>query len=155
MHRGHGSLSRNIQEESEAALHFQYHIFTDVPAPQLLVQRQQLLVARCSPSIHNRERRTSLHNYLINLSDTDTNSEHLPTADIANRESIHVWEEGLNSLIQIAWQVHVCTLNELYLFPFNISTSQCSTTSLSPHLLGCLVRDLNYGPCPVAEVSEL
>ena len=30
--------------------------------------------------------------YLLSLSDTDTNSEHLPIADIANRESIHMWE---------------------------------------------------------------
>jgi len=46
--------------------------------------------------------------YLISLSDTDTNSKHLPIADIANRESIHMWEGQLNSLIHIAWQVHVC-----------------------------------------------
>jgi len=26
-------------------------------------------------------------------------------------------------------------------------------TSLSPHLLGCLIRDLNYGPWPVTNVS--
>jgi len=37
--------------------------------------------------------------YLISLSDTDTVSEHLPIADIANRESIHMWEGQLNSLI--------------------------------------------------------
>ena len=43
----------------------------------------------------------------------------------------------------------MCKQNELYLFPFNISNSQRSTTSLS-HLLGCLVRDLNYGPWPVS-----
>ena len=54
----------------------------------------------------------------------------------------------LKSLFHIAFQVHVCTPNELYLLPFNISTSQRSTTSLS-HLLGCLVRDLNYGLWPV------
>ena len=83
--------------------------------------------------------------YLISLSDTDTNSEHLPIADIANRESIHMWEGQLNSLILIAWQVQVCTPNKLYLFPFNIQTSQRSMTSLSPRLLGCLARDLNYG----------
>jgi len=28
-------------------------------------------------------------------------------ADIANRESIHMWEGQLNSLIPVAWQVHV------------------------------------------------
>ena len=41
-------------------------------------------------------------------------------ADIANRESIHMWEGQLNSLIHIAWQEHVCTPNKLHLFPFNI-----------------------------------
>ena len=85
--------------------------------------------------------------YLLSLSDTDTISEHLPIADIANRESIRMWEGQLSSLIHIA--LHVCTPNKLYPFSFNISTSQCSTTSLSPHLFGCLVRDLNYGPWPV------
>ena len=51
--------------------------------------------------------------------------------------------------------MHVCipasarVHTELYLFPFNTQTSQRSTTSLSPRLLGCLVRDLNYGPWPV------
>ena len=40
--------------------------------------------------------------YLITLSDTDTNSEYLPIADIANRESIHMWEGKLNSPIHIA-----------------------------------------------------
>ena len=55
----------------------------------------------------------------------------------------------INSLIHMAWKVHVCTPNKLYLFPFNTSTNQRSTTSLSPHLLGCLVRDLNYRPWPV------
>jgi len=59
-----------------------------------------------------------------------------------------MWEAELNSLIHIAWQVLVCTPNKLYLFPFNIKTSQRSTTSLS-QLLGCLVRDLNYGPRPL------
>jgi len=49
--------------------------------------------------------------YLLSLSDTGTNSEHLPIADIANRESIHVWKVELNSLIRIAWQVHMCTPN--------------------------------------------
>ena len=58
--------------------------------------------------------------YLISHSDTDTNSEHMPIADIANRESIHMWEGELNSLIHIAWRVHVCAPNKLYLFPFNI-----------------------------------
>jgi hypothetical protein len=47
--------------------------------------------------------------YLLNLSDTDTVSEHLPIADIAKGESSHMWEGQLNSLIHIAWQVHVCT----------------------------------------------
>jgi len=56
----------------------------------------------------------------MNLGDTDTISEHLPIADIANRESIHMWEGQLSSLIHIAWQVHVHTLNKLYLYPFNI-----------------------------------
>jgi len=42
------------------------------------------------------------------------------TADIANRESIHMCEGQFNSLILIDWQVHVCTPNKLYLFPFNI-----------------------------------
>ena len=85
----------------------------------------------------------------ISLSGTDTVSEHLPTADIANREPIHICEGQLSSLIHTPWQVHVFTPNKLHLFPFNISTSQRSTTSLSSHLLGCLVRDLNYGPWPV------
>ena len=58
-----------------------------------------------------------------------------------------MWEGELNSLIPIAWQVHT----KLYVFPFNISTNQRSTISLSPHLLGCLVRDLNYGTWPVTE----
>ena len=87
--------------------------------------------------------------YLISLSDTDTNRKHLPIANIANRESIHTLEGELNSVIHIAWQVHMCTPNKLFLFPFNIQTSQRSTTSLSPHLLGCLVGDLNYGPWTV------
>jgi len=138
----YGSLSRNIQGELEAALLFQCSLLTEVPA-------LQLLIARCSSSIHNREQRPSLHNYLLSLTDTDTNREHLPIAEIANREWIHLWERQLSSLIHIAWEVHVCTPNKLYLFPFNIPTSQRSTTSLSPHLLGCLVRDLNYGPWPV------
>jgi len=59
-------------------------------------------------------------NTCISLSDTDTNSEHLSIADIANRESIHMWKGQLNSLIYIARQVHVCTPNKLYPFPFNI-----------------------------------
>jgi len=42
------------------------------------------------------------------LSDTDKNREHLPIADIANRESVHMWVGQLNSLIHMAWQVHVC-----------------------------------------------
>jgi len=92
---------------------------------------------------------TSAHNYLMSVSDTDTNTEHLPTADIANRGSIHIWEGEINSLIHMAWQVHVCTPNRLYLFSFNTSTNQRSTTSLSPHLLGCLVRDFYYSPWPV------
>ena len=54
--------------------------------------------------------------YLLSLSDADTNREHLPIADIANRESIHMWEGELNSAIHIAWQVHVCTPNRLHLF---------------------------------------
>ena len=41
-------------------------------------------------------------------------------ADIANRESIHMCEGQLSSPIHIAWQVHVCTPNKFYLFPFNI-----------------------------------
>jgi len=32
----------------------------------------------------------------------------------------------------------MCTPNTLYFFPFNIQTSQYSTISLSPYLLGCL-----------------
>jgi len=60
-----------------------------------------------------------------------------------------MWEGELYSLIHIAWQVHVCTPNKLYLFPFSTSTSQRSMTSLSAHLLGCLVRDMNYEPWPV------
>jgi len=51
--------------------------------------------------------------------------------------------------------VRVCTPNRLYLFPFNISNSQRSTTSLSPHLLGCLVRDLNYRPRSVTWGYEI
>jgi len=70
-------------------------------------------------------------------------------ADVANRESIRICERQLSSLIHTLWQVHVCTPDILHLFPFNISTSQRSTTSLSPHFLGCLVRDLNYGPWQV------
>jgi len=46
---------------------------------------------------------------LTSLSDTDTNSEHLPTAGIANRESNLMWEQQLSSLIYIAWQVNVCS----------------------------------------------
>jgi len=41
-------------------------------------------------------------------------------ADIAKRESINMREGQLSSLIHIAWQVHVCTPNKLYLLPFNI-----------------------------------
>ena len=41
-------------------------------------------------------------------------------ADIANSESLHVWEGELNRLIHIALQVHSSTPNKLYLFPFNI-----------------------------------
>jgi len=41
-------------------------------------------------------------------------------ADIANRESNHTCEGQLGILIHIAWQLHVCTPNKLYLFPFNI-----------------------------------
>jgi len=84
--------------------------------------------------------------YLLSLSDTDTNSQHLPIADIANRESIHVWEgEDSHSYSLASARMHT----KLYLFSFNTESSQRSTTSLSPHLLGCLVRDLNYGPWPV------
>ena len=54
--RRHGSLSRNVQEELEAALHFST-LFTEVPAPTTWV-------ARCSSRIHKREQRTSLHNWL-------------------------------------------------------------------------------------------
>jgi len=32
-----GSLSRNIQEELEAALLFQYSLFTEIPAPTTFV----------------------------------------------------------------------------------------------------------------------
>ena len=77
------------------------------------------------------------------------------TADIANRESIHMCEGQLSSLIPIAWQVHVCTPNKLHLFTSNIQTSQCSTTSLSPHLLVCLVQDLSYGPWPLTRDTML
>jgi len=62
-----------------------------------------------------------------------------------------MWEGQLSSLIHTAQQVHMCTPIKLYHFPLNISTSQRSTTSLS-HLLGCLVRDLNYGPWPVTAI---
>jgi len=54
------------------------------------------------------------------LNDTDTTSEQLHIADIANSESVHMWEGQLSSLIHIAWQVHVYTPNTLYHFPFNI-----------------------------------
>jgi len=54
------------------------------------------------------------------LSDRDTISEHLPIADIANRESILTREGRLSTLTHTAWQVHMCTPNKLYLFPFNI-----------------------------------
>jgi len=74
-------------------------------------------------------------------------------ADIANRESIHMCEVQLSNLIHVAWQVHVCTPNKLYHFPFNIYASQHSTTSLSPHL-GCLVLDLNYGPWPITNFQR-
>ena len=153
-----------------------------VPAPQLLVPAPKLLVPASTTfgsntttsgsstnnfwfqhhnfwlhAVHlafttakNARLRTAY--YLLNPSDTDTNIEHLPIADIAHRESIHMWEGQLISLTHIAWQVHVCTPNRLYLFPFNISTSQRSTTCLSSHLLGCLVRDLNYGPWPVTKL---
>jgi len=56
-----------------------------------------------------------------------------------------------HSLASARVQVHVCTPNKLYLFPFNIQISQRPTTSQSPHLLGCLVRDLNYGSWPVTQ----
>jgi hypothetical protein len=112
---------------------FQHHNF------RLLV----LLAFTAANSIHLRTT-----DYLLRLSDTDTNREHLPIADIAKRESIHMWERG-NQQSHIGWQVHVCTPNKLYHFPFNTSSSQRSTISLSPHLLSCLVQGSNYGPWPV------
>jgi hypothetical protein len=144
----HGSLSRTTQEESEAALLFLYSLFTEVPAQA---------TSGCSLFIWHSQLRTvyiSAQLYFLSLSDSDTNSEHLPIADIANRESIRMWEGELNRPIHIAWQVHACTPNKLYLFPFNIHTSQCSMTSLSSQLLGCLVRDLYYGPWPVAPFAS-
>jgi len=51
----------------------------------------------------------------INLSDTDTISEHFPIADIANRESIHMSEGQLNSLIHIDWQAYT---KQTLRFPF-------------------------------------
>lgn len=56
-------------------------------------------------------------------------------------------ERQLSSLILTALPEHVCAPN--CTSPLSISASQRSTTSFSPRLLGCLVRDLNYGPWPV------
>jgi len=62
-----------------------------------------------------KERQPACYPYLSLPSVTDQ-----ATADIANRESIHMYEGQLSILIHIAWQVHVCTPNKIYLFPFNI-----------------------------------
>jgi len=48
---------KEYTEGLEVALLFQYSVFTEVSAPQLLD-------ARCSSSIYNREQRTSPHNWL-------------------------------------------------------------------------------------------
>jgi len=83
----------------------------------------------------------------ISLSDQINNSEHLPTADIANREPIHTWEGQLSSLINIAWQVHVFTSNitsslskyklanarwPVYLLTFLVAKSEIWTTDPGP-----------------------
>ena len=61
--------------------------------------------------------------YLISLSDADTNSEHLPIADITNRTNSYVGGATKQchsySLASARVQVHMCTANKLYLFPFN------------------------------------
>ena len=120
----HGSLLKNIQGiRGRFALSVLFiHWCSSTTTFGSRINNFWLLVVHLTFTTANRVRlRTT--DYLLSLSDTDTNSEHLPIADIANRESIHVWEGELNSLIHIAWQVHVCTPNKLDLFPFSIYIS--------------------------------
>ena len=59
-----------------------------------------------------------------------------------------MWEGELNSLIHIAWQVHMCTPNKLYLFPFQWRTEVggwgCSTPT--PQILKALQNRAKLNP---------
>ena len=66
----------------------------------------------------------------------------------------HAWKGQLSNLIHTTWQGRCsCAHQTNFTSPFQYKTNRRPTTSLSSHLLGCLVRDSNYGLWPVTVCS--
>jgi len=125
---------------------FQYSLCTEVPAPTTFCSCTNnfwLLVVHLAFTTGNSVYLTTT-DYLLSIGDQ------IPTVNCSyltsQTENQFMCGRG-NSTVSLI-KPGKCTPNKLYLLPFNISTSQRLMTGLS-HLLGCLVRDLNYGPWPV------
>jgi len=92
------------------------------------------------------------HFYFKNPS---VNNEHLCRADTTKAwEQNHMWKEATQQSYSYSLAGARVQTKTDFTIPLSTPTSRCQTTSLSSHLLGCLVRDLNYGPWLVTASIE-